>query len=119
MRFSNRVGLRGQVQFLQRQFLQDGDLPFSDVLSPEIVSQALTKAGVVWNDRIYAPLVTLRVFLNQVLSIDHSCRAAVARLITHRLSRGQSSCSTETRLVLQSESTPTKDFYFWFNVRKH
>lgn len=31
-------------------------------------------------DRIYSPLVTLWVFLGQVLSQDHSCRAAVARL---------------------------------------
>ena len=85
MRFSKSVRLRRQVQFLQRQFLQDGDLPFTDVLSSELVSQALTTSEVVWKDRIYAPLVTLWVFLSQVLSIDHSCRAAVARLIAHRL----------------------------------
>ena len=36
MRFSNPVRLRQQVQFLQRQFLQEGDLPFTDVLSTEI-----------------------------------------------------------------------------------
>ena len=33
-----------------------------------------------WKDRIYSPLVTLWVFLGQVLSADHFCRAAVARL---------------------------------------
>ena len=110
MRFSNPVRLRQQVQFLQRQFLQDGDLPFTDVLSAETISQALTTAEVAWNDRIYTPLVTLWVFLSQVLSQDHSCRAAVARLITHRLSRGQSSCSAETstycpvRLALERPS---------------
>jgi len=42
MRFSKSVRLRRQVQFLQRQFLQDGDLPFTDVLSSELVSRALT-----------------------------------------------------------------------------
>jgi hypothetical protein len=31
---------REQARFLRRQFLQDGDLPFSDVLSEGIVSQA-------------------------------------------------------------------------------
>ena len=30
MRFSNPVRLRQQAQFLRRQFLQDGDLPFTD-----------------------------------------------------------------------------------------
>ena len=71
MRFSKSVQLRRQVQFLQRQFLQDGDLPLTNVLSAEVVLQALTTAKVVWKDRIYAPLVTLWVFLSQVLSVDH------------------------------------------------
>ena len=111
MRFSNPVRLRKQVQFLQRQFLQDGDLPFTDVLSTEMVSQALTTAEVVWNDRIYPPLVTLWVFLSQVLSADHSCRAAVARLITHRLSRGQSSCSAETGAYCQAKKRLPEKFF--------
>ena len=102
MRFSKSVRLRKQVQFLQRQFLQDGDLPFTDVLSEQIVSQALTASKVVWNDSIYQPLVTVWVFLSQVLSADHSCRAAVARLITHRTSRGQSECSPETGAYCQA-----------------
>ena len=62
MCFSNSVRLRQQVQFLRRQFLQEGDLPFTDVLSTETVSHALTTAEVVWNDRIYTPLVTLWIF---------------------------------------------------------
>ena len=32
----------------------------------------------LWMDRIYSPLVTLWGFLGQVLSADHSCRAAAA-----------------------------------------
>lgn len=52
--------------------------------------------------RIYSPLVTLWVFLGQVLSQDHSCRAAVARLIAHRVSRGQRPCSAETGAYCQA-----------------
>ena len=89
MRSYNHGRLQQQASFLRRQFLQDGDLPFTDVLSEGVVAQALTATGVVWLDRIYSPLVTLWVFLGQVLSADHSCRAAVARLIAHRLSRGE------------------------------
>jgi hypothetical protein len=85
-----------QISFLRQQFLQGGDLPFSNVLSEGIVSQALTAISVCWIDRIYSPLITLWVFLGQVLSADHSCRAAVARLIAHRLSQGQGACSSET-----------------------
>lgn len=111
MRFSNPVRLRQQVQFLRRQFLQAGDLPFTEVLSAEMISQALMTAEVVWKDRIYSPLVTLWVFLSQVLSEDHSCRAAVAKLIAHRLSRGQSSCSAETGAYCQAKKRLPESFF--------
>lgn len=65
MRHSNQGRFRHQVQFLRRQFLQDGDLPFTDVLSEDLVAQTLTAVGVFWNDRIDTPLVTLWVFLSQ------------------------------------------------------
>jgi hypothetical protein len=81
MSFSIHGRFREQVRFLRRQFLQDGELPFTDVLSESAVAQALKALDVVWLDRIYSPLVTLWVFLGQVLSQDHSCRAAVARFI--------------------------------------
>ena len=111
MRLSNHGRFHQQVQFLRRQFLQDGDLPFTDVLSADVVSQALTAADVVWKERIYTPLVTLWVFLSQVLSQDHSCRAAVARLIAHRLSRGQSSCSEETGAYCQAKKRLPEEFF--------
>jgi hypothetical protein len=72
-------------------------LPFSDVLSEDLVAQALTAACVSWVDRIFSPLVTLWVFLSQVLSADHSCRAAVARLLAHRVAPGQKPCSARIR----------------------
>jgi len=96
MQYCSQGRFRQQVRFLRRQFLQDGDLPFGDVLSEQVVAQALTAMGAFWKDRIYSPLITLWVFLGQVLSQDHSCRAAVARLISHRVSRGQRPCSAET-----------------------
>ena len=102
MRYFSQRRLQQQMSFLQRQFLQDGNLAFGDVLSEEIVVQALTAINVVWLDRIYSPLVTLWVFLGQVLSADHSCRAAVARLIAHRLSQGQQPCSAETGAYCQA-----------------
>lgn len=111
MRCCNQGRFHQQVRFLQRQFLQDGDLPFTDVLSADIVSQALTAANVVWKERVYTPLVTLWVFLSQVLSQDHSCRAAVARLIAHRLARGQSSCSAETGGYCQAKKRLPEEFF--------
>ena len=102
MRHCNQGRFQQQVRFLRRQFLQDGDLPFTNVLSEDLVAQALTAIEVLWKDRIYSPLVTLWVFLGQVLSADSCCRAAVARLIAHRLSQGQSPCSPETGAYCQA-----------------
>ena len=110
MGYSNQGRFRQQLSFLRRQFLQDGDLPFTDVLSEEAVSQALTAIGTCWLDRIYPPLVTLWVFLGQVLSADQSCRAAVARLIAHRISRGQSPCSPETGAYCQARKRLPEEF---------
>jgi Transposase DDE domain len=111
MRHSNPGRLRPQVQFLRRQFAQDDALPFSDVLSEDLVTQTLTAVGLSWIDRIFSPLVTLWVFLSQVLSADHSCRAAVARLIAHRVSRGQKPCSAKTGAYCQArERLPEKFF---------
>src|SRR3954470_12361811 len=110
MRHSNRGPFRDQVNFLRRQFLQDGDLPFTDVLTEEVLAQALT-AVTGWLDRIFSPLVTLWVFLGQVLGADHSCRAAVARLIAHRLARGQRPCSAETGAYCQARRRLPESFF--------
>ena len=111
MRSYNQGRFRQQASFLRRQFLQDGELPFADVLSNDTVAQALAALNIVWLDRIYSPLVTLWVFLGQVLSQDHSCRAAVARLIAHRVSRGQRSCSAETGAYCQARKRLPEEFF--------
>lgn len=111
MRYSNQGRFQQQVSFLRRQFLQDGDLPFSNVLSEKIVTQALTAIDVYWMDRVYPPLVTLWVLLGQVLSADHSCRAAVARLIAHRISQGKRPCSCETSAYCQARKRLPEKFY--------
>lgn len=100
-----------QFSFLKRQFLQEGDLPFTDVLSEESISESLTAIEVPWNDSIYPPLVTLWVFLSQILSADHSCRAAVARLIAHRISQGKSPCSSETGAYCQARKRLPEKFF--------
>jgi Transposase DDE domain len=110
MRRSHQGSLHDQVGLLRRQFLQDGDLPFTDVLTEEVIGRALA-AVTGWLDRIFSPLVTLWVFLGQVLSADHSCRAAVARLIAHRLSRGQRPCSAETGAYCQARRRLPEAFF--------
>jgi len=98
--FSGRF--RWELGFLRRQFLQDGLRPFADVLSADLVGRTLAAIGTAWYDRIYTPLVTLWLFLGQVLSPDPSCRAAVARLNADRAARGLRPCSARTGAYCQA-----------------
>jgi hypothetical protein len=111
MRCFYQGAFRREARFLRHQFLQDGELPFSNVLSEDVIARSLTAINTCWLDRIYSPLVTLRVFLGQVLSADHSCRAAVARLIAHRLSQGQRPCSAETGAYCQARKRLPEEFF--------
>ncbi len=111
MRHFNQGRFRQQVRFLQHQFLQDGNLPFSDILSTELIEQALTALQVGLIDCLYTPLVTLCVFLGQVLSADHSCRSAVARLIAYRVARKQRACSAETGAYCQARKRLPEEFF--------
>ncbi|MEJ7590681.1 MAG: IS4 family transposase [Planctomycetaceae bacterium] len=80
-------------------------------MSIENITQALEKIDVCWKDRIFSPLVTLWVFLGQVLSADHSCRAAVARLIAHRISQGDNPCCPETGAYCQARKRLPEEFF--------
>lgn len=72
------------------------ELPFAEALSVASVQVILEELKVEFRDRIYTPLVTLWVFLSQVLDADPSCRQAVSRLLAHRLERGLRPCSTDS-----------------------
>jgi Transposase DDE domain len=110
MRHGHPGSFRHQASFLRRQFLQDGGLPFTAVLTDGIIADALATIGG-WLDRIFSPLVTLWVFLGQVLSADHSCRAAVARLIAHRLARGLRPCSARTGAYCRARKRLPEAFF--------
>lgn len=107
---SNRGAFRAQVTFLRRQFLQDGGLPFTDVLTEEVITQALATVGR-WLDRVFSPVVTLWVFLGQALAADQSCRAAVARLVAHRAAQGLQPCSSETGAYCQARKRLPEQFF--------
>ena len=71
-------------------------LPFHDILDAGMVNQALLAEGVSFHERIYTPLVTLSLFLSQVIDPDHSCRAAVARLIVWLAVNRRKPCEPDT-----------------------
>jgi hypothetical protein len=81
---------------LRDRFVRNDGLPFADVLTEPRIRQALDEHGVRYRDRVFDPVTTTWGFLSQVLSDDHSCRDAVARIIAHRAASGLPTCSPNT-----------------------
>jgi hypothetical protein len=81
---------------VRARFAGNPGLPFADVLTEAAVRDALAEHGVAFRDRVFAPATTVWGFLSQVLSDDHSCRDAVARVLAHRAVGGLPACSPNT-----------------------
>jgi hypothetical protein len=84
-----------QVGPLRHKIAYAPALPFSELLPGQLAEQAIRDEGVSFRDRLFSPLVTLWVFLSQVLNPDHSCRAAVARFLAWRTAQGLAPCSAD------------------------
>ena len=83
-----------QIQSIRNSFGQRQGLPFADLLTPDMLQQASGQADES-SEPIYTQLVTLWMFLGQVVDPDHSCRQAVARLLAWLTIHGQPACSAE------------------------
>ncbi|MGH7169642.1 MAG: IS4 family transposase [Gemmataceae bacterium] len=84
-----------QAAQLRRKIANAPALPFSELLPGGLAEQAIRDQAVSFRDRLFCPLVTLWVFLSQVLDSDHSCRAAVARFLAWRTAQGLAPCSAD------------------------
>lgn len=85
-----------QVGQLRQRLAHAPALPFRELLPGDLSEQAIRQEAVSFRDRLFSPLVTLWVFLSQVLDADHSCRQAVARFLAWRTAQGLPPCSSDT-----------------------
>jgi hypothetical protein len=102
MRSSHPGSFREQVSFLRRQFLQDGDLPFADVLTEEVGAGALSNA-TGWLDRGLLAAGHPVGLPGAGPQADHSCRAAVASWRHPRPTTG--SCPASSGRTAQAAGT--------------
>jgi hypothetical protein len=79
-----------------KSYRESEHLPFHEVLNVDMVQSAVAATGIKFKDRVYTPFVTLCLFLSQVLDPDHSCRAAVARLIVWMAINDRKPCAADT-----------------------
>jgi Transposase DDE domain len=92
----NPAGPPAQFRDLLRAFVLDPTLLLGQLTSAERIAQLVAAEVGPAGEPIFTPSVTLAVFLGQVLAADHSCRAAVARLLAWRAARGLPPCSADT-----------------------
>lgn len=85
-----------QVRRLRARFAQSVGTLLGDVIPKQLVMQWVSEEAGGWRERLYGPLTTLVLFIEQVLSADQSCQDAVARGVSARVALGQAPCSLNT-----------------------
>jgi hypothetical protein len=78
------------MQQLRQQFAQPGQDALDEALGTQEVEQILTEETGCHRQRIYPPMVTLRLFIDQILSADQACQEAVSQRLVARVVQGQS-----------------------------
>jgi len=81
------------LETVRARFTSSQGLPFAEVLTEASILEVLDEHQVEYRDRVFGPITTLWGFLSQVLSDDHGCRDAVARVLAHRAASGLEPCS--------------------------
>jgi hypothetical protein len=81
------------LETVRARFTSSQGLPFAEVLTEASILEVLDEHQVAYRDRLFGPVTTRWGFLSQVLSDDHSCRDAVARVLAHRAASGLEPCS--------------------------
>src|ERR1700689_1790536 len=89
---------------VRARFARSTGLPFANVLTEANILDVLNDHGIKYRDRLFGPVTTIWGFLSQVLSEDHSCRDAVARIIAHRAVVGLETCSPNTASYCNARS---------------
>jgi Transposase DDE domain len=70
-------------------FLQESREKLFDALPAAELERAVLEEVGSWRERLYSPLVTLRLFIEQVLHVDPACQDVVVRYASERVAQGE------------------------------
>lgn len=85
-----------RADILKQKLLNSVGLPFQDLLPASAIEQLLAQEQVSYRQCLYSPIVTLWMFLSQVLEPDKSLRNAVNRVIAWLTVAGVAAPSADT-----------------------
>jgi len=91
-----------QINLFRRQFAQHGSLPFSEVLSAEMVIDALEELKFRFFNSAYNPVMVLWIFLGQVMHPNPTLATTVENFIAWRVGQGLPPCSPSTGAYSQA-----------------
>ena len=97
MNNSKKRDLAAQIRRFRARFVQSVGAVLGNVLPAKSLKQWIHEERGNYRERVYGPLRTLTLFIEQVLGADHSCQDAVARGWSDRVSREQTPCSLKRR----------------------
>ncbi len=96
MQCNKKERLVEQVRRFRARFVQSVNTTLANVIPRQSLVEWIIEEAGVYRERIYGPLTTLSLFIEQVLGSDHSCQDAVARGLSARVALGQPTCSLNT-----------------------
>ncbi len=96
MHSTKTSSLKHHMQQLRQQFAQSGQDTLGEALGTQELDQILIEETGCHRQRIYPPMVTLRLFIDQILSTDQACQGAVSQRLVARVVQGHTECSLNT-----------------------
>jgi Transposase DDE domain len=85
--------IAGEVKRFCGRFAQGPGAALGQVIPQQSLTQWVNEEGGKHRERVYGPLQTLTLFIEQVLGADQSCQDAVARGVSQRVAVGLRPCS--------------------------
>lgn len=100
-----------QVENLKLRCESSSASPFDDVLPQFLTNAILRDIGITWRNRIFSPLVTVSLFIRQLLAGDRSCQESVFHFFQTRVQAAATPCSTGTSSYCKARERLPEDLF--------
>lgn len=96
MKSSKKGSFVEQIRRFRARFVQSAGAALGQILTGHVLRSLVLEEAGRWRERVYTPLTTMALFIEQVLGADHSCQDAVAHGLSVRVALGHKPCSLNT-----------------------
>jgi hypothetical protein len=86
---SKKRAVCAQLRRFRARFVQGHEAALYTLFSARCLGQWVSEECGQWRERLYGPLRTVMLFIEQVLSADHSCQDVVALGVSARVGAGR------------------------------